>query len=118
MRNRKKLSKVNYLELIPTTNISHKIEKDGLVVLMVPKFRSKIWSRLLNPSGTMFIYLHLDENGSHTWLKIDGKATVQSICTQLEQELGQKIHPVEERVPKFMTQLYLNKYIRFTNLDE
>ena len=62
------------------------------------------------------IKLKLDELGSATWLEIDGGKNVQNICDLLKEKIGEKINPAEERVTKFLSQLYLNKFITFKEL--
>ena len=60
--------------------------------------------------------IHLDELGSATWLAIDGKNSVAEICLILDEQFGEKIHPVETRVTKFLTLLYDQRYITFKEL--
>ncbi|MCX6270214.1 MAG: PqqD family protein [Bacteroidetes bacterium] len=105
---------VNYLDLIPSPILSHQIEESGLVTLLVPRFRSPFWSRFINQhTPKKDILLKLDELGSSTWILLDGKRTVEQICIELTLTLGEKIHPAEERVTKFLSQLYRNKFISF-----
>ena len=69
------------------------------------------------PEKKSYIYLHLDLPGSETWLQIDGVKTVHEICNELTTKLGDKIHPAEDRVTKFLSQLLKNKYISFPELE-
>ncbi len=108
---------LNYLDQIPLRILTHQIEANGLVTLLVPRFESRFWRKFMNlPEKKSYIYLHLDESGSETWLLIDGIKSVHHICTELTLKLAEKIHPTEERVTKFLTQLYKNKYISFIGL--
>ena len=64
--------------------------------------------------------IYLDEIGSATWLEIDGEKNVQQICDKLKEKLGDKIkphHEVEDRVNKFLSQLYEQRYITFKELE-
>ena len=65
-----------------------------------------------------YIKLKLDELGSATWLSVDGKKNVEQICEELKEKLGEKINPAEERVTKFLTQLYLNEFISLNKIEE
>ncbi|MFA6924241.1 MAG: PqqD family protein [Bacteroidales bacterium] len=113
---KKNKTNINYLELIPHTIHNHKIEEDGLVTVLVPRFTSKFWSKyFLSIMKNKYINLKLDELGSATWLMLDGKNRVDTICNELNEKFGEKINPVEERVTKFLTQLYLNKFINFND---
>ncbi|MDD5571829.1 MAG: PqqD family protein [Bacteroidales bacterium] len=111
---KKNKEKINYLGLTPKSVHNHKIESDGLVTVLVPRFTSKFWGKYLLPKmKNKYINLKLDEIGSATWLMLDGSKRVDRICSDLNEKFGEKIHPVEERVTKFLTQLYLNKFINF-----
>ena len=104
----------NYLDLTPKCILSHQIEANGLVTLLVPRFESNFWKKFMNlPEKKSWFYLHLDELGSETWLQIDGTKSVQTICDNLKSKLGSKIEPAEERITNFLTQLYKNKHVTF-----
>jgi hypothetical protein len=65
-----------------------------------------------------FVKLNLDELGSATWLQIDGKKNVQAIADVLKEKFGESLIQPEERITKFMSQLYLNKMITFKELKK
>lgn len=115
----KKKSNINYLELTPERVHEHIIEENKLVTVLVPRFTSKFWKKIL--SGRVknkFINLNLDELGSATWLQIDGKKNVAQICEDLTKHFGEDFVQAEERITKFMSQLYLNKMITFKELKK
>ena len=116
---RKKIdTSINYLELTPVRNYDHVIEENGLVSVFVPKFDIKwidtIMSRIVK---SRFFKAKLDEFGTATWLEMDGYKSVQLISSHLSQKFGEKINPVDERLTKFLTELYKYKFITFKELN-
>lgn len=111
------LKGVNYLELTPFSVYEHKLDENGKVTVFIPKFTSKLWSKILMPMiYRKYINLKLDDIGSSTWLLIDGKNKVDQICHDLEKKFGEKVQPPEELVTKFLSNLYLKKIINFKEL--
>ncbi|HKL38471.1 MAG TPA: PqqD family protein [Bacteroidales bacterium] len=119
---RKILKNANSLELHPVRLHEHDFTEEGNIYLKVPKFQKR-WMRDFFISGRKkkHFTIYLDELGTATWLEIDGKKSVQEICDNLKEQLGDKIkphHEVEERVSKFLSQLYEQRYITFRELQE
>jgi len=109
----------NYLELTPACIYGHVVKENGKVSVLVPRFTSKFWGKYLLPiMKNKYIHVKLDELGSETWMMIDGKKNVQQICDFLNGKLGDKIHPAEERITLFLTELYKNKFIKFNELNK
>jgi hypothetical protein len=114
---RKILKKANYLLLTPVRVHNHKVEENGNVTLIVPKFKKKWMRNFFVPSRkSEHFRIILDEIGSATWLAIDGKSDVQTICNRLGVQLGDKIDHAEERVTKFLTLLYDQRYVTFKEI--
>lgn len=116
---RKKIdASINYLELTPIRNYDHVLEESGLVSVFVPKFDIKwidtIMSRIVK---SRFFKAKLDEFGTETWLEMDGNKSVQLISEHLSQKFGEKINPVDERLTKFLTELYKYNFITFKELN-
>jgi len=115
---RKVLKGVNYLELTPLRRYGFEQDEQKIVTILVPRFENKV---LKNISGsikkTQFVNFKLDTTGSQTWLLISGEATVQDICNELKAIMGEGFVECEERVSKFLTQLYLNKFISFKEIE-
>lgn len=114
---RKKLKNTNFLDLTPVHLADFKISQSNYITVFIPKFTSKfakkyIVPRLKNP----FIKLRLDKIGSSAWLEIDGQKKVLEIANNLSQRYGDKVYPVEERLTKFLTQLYEQKLITFQEI--
>jgi hypothetical protein len=114
-RNKNILKGVNYLDLTPFTINEFEVE-NGLVTILIKKFKSKIMQSLLPRNRTNFIKIHLDEPGSVVWLNIDGKMKVAAIIETISSNMGDKLPDVEQRVMKFMTQLFQQKFIGFNEL--
>ena len=114
-----KKEEINYLELTPVRIHGFDLRENGKVAVLIPRFTSKFFGKYLLPLlKNKFIPLKLDELGSETWLQIDGKKSVQVICDALTEKLGEKIHPSEERVTLFLTELYKNKFIKFNEITK
>jgi hypothetical protein len=116
---RKILKNLNFLDIIPVRLHKHIINGDSNVVLIVPKFSNKKIGKFCVPQNKSENFnIKLDEIGSATWLEIDGKRKVKDICNILTEKFGGKINPAEERVTKFMAQLYEQRYISFVELQK
>ena len=108
---------INYLELTPVRAHNHQVDDNDKVVVFVPRFNNKLLSKFVFPKlREKKIKMQLDELGSATWLLMDGQKNVEQICRNLQEKFGEKINHAEERVTKFMTQLYSCKYINFIEL--
>lgn len=111
------LKNANFLDLTPLPQHQHRMDENGLVNVLAPRFTSFITRKLLQPTApSPHIILHLDELGSAVWLLCDGKNNVRTICSKLEKQFGQKIHPVNDRVTRFLSQLYQNNLIIFREI--
>lgn len=116
---RKVLKGVNYLELTPFRIHEHKLEDNGLVTVLLPKFENKVLKSLfLSRNKSPFIQIKLDEFGTEAWLQMDGKKNVEAIAKNLLNKFGEKIQPVNERLTTFFTQLYLQKFISFNEINK
>jgi len=106
------------MDLHPIRMHEHEISDKGKVHLKVPRFKNKSMEKLFVPARKKpYFIIKLDELGSAVWLEIDGKKNVSLICRNLTEKLGEKIEPVEERVGKFMSLLYNQRYISFKELN-
>ncbi|MBN1198882.1 MAG: PqqD family protein [Bacteroidales bacterium] len=119
---RKILKKSNALDLIPVRLLNHEQRKEGELNILLPRFK-RTW--LKNIMGSFkkeeFIRIKLDSFGSATWLLIDGKKTVREISDDLGKEYPEKLEPPDEtpeRVNKFMSVLYQQRFISFQQLQK
>ena len=111
---RKRLKGANYLELTPIRIIKEEIDSNNIVTVLIPKVTNKFAKKYFEPMlKSPFIKLKLDELGSASWLAMSGNKKVFEIVNELKEKFGEKIHPVEERVTKFLTVLYNQKLITF-----
>jgi hypothetical protein len=121
-KRRKILRKANFLELTPVRLIPHELREDGNVTLQMPRFRNRITASLFQPgSKSRFIGIKLDTFGSPVWLSIDGKTSVAAICHLLTTHSPEKFPEHDEtmqRVTRFMTRLYQERYISFNEILE
>jgi hypothetical protein len=113
------LKSTSALDLVPIRIHNHKINEDGTVVILVPKFKNEKFARFFIPARkSIYISINLDALGSAVWLAMDGKKDTNTICKELTEEFGEKIFPADERIVKFLSGLYHNKHITFVQLEE
>ncbi len=118
LQRRKILKDANYLDLTPVKLHESEIDQTGTVIVIIPKFTNKYAAKILLPLlKTKNFRIKLDELGSAVWNSIDGKTNVANLCIKLHKEIGSKIDPVQERVTKFLTQLYLQGFITFKEIN-
>lgn len=115
---RKILKKTNALDLIPVTRCGHQIEESGKVTILVPKFRNEKVSKFMLGKRSRFIYIHLDDIGTFTWLQIDGHRSIAAIAQAMREHFGEDLKAPEERVNKFMSRLYQERYITFKQIED
>jgi hypothetical protein len=111
---------VNYLEQIPFRKVMEQSEQDGLITLLIPKFRNA-WFRMwfIPKRKSSYFRIHLDILGSQVWRTIDGKKHVQEICILLNQYLAEQnlsTNQLEERVTAFLTDLAKKGFISFNEV--
>lgn len=115
---RKILKSTNAYELIPIRRCEHQLEEDGKVTVLVPKFRNQKVSKFMLARRSKFISIHLDETGSFVWLAIDGIQSIYNISQSLQQQFGETFEQAGQRVNKFMSRLYEERYITFKQLED
>ena len=114
---RKRLKGANYLELTPIRSVEFETDINNQITLLIPKFTNAFAKKYIEPRlKTKVFRLKLDELGSASWLAIDGNKSVSAIADELLASIGEKIQPVEERLTKFLTLLYEQRYITFQEL--
>jgi hypothetical protein len=106
------------LEAVPVRTCGHVIHEQGLVAVVVPKFRRKWLVRWLLNNRPKTFQVRFDRMGSATWLAIDGKRNVAAICSEVRGEAGQDTGEIEERVAKFLSLLYEQRYISFLEIED
>lgn len=109
---KKEIDTTQYLPKIPVRNYGSKILKNGNVAVLVPRFKSSLIQKYLPPKYP-FIEAEFDEIGSVSWNAIDGAKTVAEIAEELKIKFGENVNPAEDRLGRFIHQLYKNKFIFF-----
>ena len=118
MFKKNKFKNVNYLDLTPIPNYGHIVKEEGLVDVLVPRFKNKTAEKLFIPkSKSPYINANLDELGSEVWKLLNGENKVHVIAEKLNEIFGEKIQPVHERLTKFLSQLYNNGFISFKEIE-
>jgi hypothetical protein len=115
---RKRLKGANYLDLTPIRSVEFETDISNQVTLLLPKFTNAFAKKYIEPRlKTTVFRLKLDELGSASWIAINGNKKVSAIADELLIAIGEKIQPVEERLTKFLTLLYEQRYITFQELE-
>lgn len=115
----RKKSEYNYLELTPIQLKEFEIGEDGLINILIPRFKNKLAVKLFTGNlKSPFIKANLDEFGSETWILIDGQRSVQQVGQKLIEKFGVSIEPVYDRLTQFMTNLHRYNFITFLELKK
>ena len=100
----------NLLDLKPVRLMEHLMDND-LVVVQIPRFRSRWMSWLQRRLKKPCYQLHLDKIGSTVWLACDGESTVADIGNRLKERFGEEIEPLWDRLALFIRQMRSGKLI-------
>jgi hypothetical protein len=116
-KRRRILKKLNYLEVTPIKKCDFTTNEEGVVTIIVPKFKNEKFNKWFLNHRKRYFRISLDELGSFVWQQIDGQCKVYDICNKATEILGEKIQPVDKRVTKFLTMLYDSRYISFKEIE-
>jgi hypothetical protein len=112
------LKKTNTLELTPLKLYSDKLKSDGLVTVIVPKFKNEFAQKFIAPKMKSTDFkVNFEKFGSAVWMNMDGRKKVHEIIKIVSEEFGDELIQAEERVIKFIFQLYEQKLISFNELN-
>jgi hypothetical protein len=118
-RRRAILKKANFLELHPVRIVPEEISENNLVTILMPRFISNFAKAFIVPKlKSQYIKIKLDAVGSTTWLLIDGIKNVAEIAALLHQQLEDTSDSVEKRLTQFLTMLYEQRFISFTEINK
>jgi len=121
LKRRSIFKRTSALELIPIRTIEYETREDGCVNILLPRFKNKLLAHVMESfNRKKIIHIKLDEFGTATWLRIDGKRSVATIIEKLKEEFPDKLKPAEEteeRVNKFLTILYQQRFISFQQIQ-
>lgn len=100
---KKNIISQNYLEKIPMhhSDIAWTSTDNGLVTLEIKNVGvfNRVAQKLFKKPKTS--YIHLDENGSFTWILIDGQKDIIAIGKEIDKRFGENAYPLYERLAKF-----------------
>jgi len=113
---KKNISNYNILNLTPKCLLEHEVNKDGLINILVPRFKIEFLQKLIPKKISPYINANLDELGSAVWELINGNRSVVDIADKIKEKKGE-IEQVYERVGFFFQQLYRNNFITFVEID-
>ena len=118
-KERKKILKTsNTLDLTPFKLYLDEVDKENLVTVIVPKFKNELAKKLIVPKLKAADFrINLEKFGSAVWMNIDGKRNVQEIIKMICEKFGDELIQAEERVTKFLFQLYEQKLISFNEIN-
>lgn len=111
-------SDINYLDLTPSRQLDFEIYEENLVKIKIPRFKSPFMKHFIPKNKSQYLKVKLDKLGSEVWMAMDGKNKVAEIIDQLSEKFGEQIQPAEERITKFLTNLYQNKFITFNEINK
>ena len=105
----------NYLEKIPLRKEKFRWTTDENSLVTIEIDNKGFFNRLLQKIAKKptVSYIHLDENGSFVWTKIDGQNDIIKIGELVEEHFGDAAHPVYERLVKFFAMLERSGFIEF-----
>ena len=97
---------VNLYTLVPEQKRPFEERGDGTIDVLLPRYGNNRVGRLV---GSIFnkrpVRIQLDDIGASVWRLCDGRRTVRDIGTSLQQEFGDRIEPVYERLEVFLKQM-------------
>lgn len=118
-KERKKILKsANTLELTPIKIYADDKNDNNLITVRVPKFRNKFAVKYISPKlKSDHFKIKLDKFGSAVWININGKTKVEKIIKEVKNKFGDELLQEEERITKFIFQLYSQGFISFKELN-
>jgi hypothetical protein len=110
----------DWTQLIPEKNIKWEINPEtNFVLLKKPKFKNPLLKKLILPKlKNPEFSVKLDEVGTFVWQQIDGKNTFAQIAAKMQENFGESIEPVEDRLGQFINSLRQHNFITFLNMEE
>jgi len=115
------LKESNLLELTPFRLMNHEMDADNYVNVLLPRFNdafTDMFFQSLLPEKRKYTKIKLDDIGSETWININGNVNVKHLVDFIRQTFGEKVEPAEQRLGKFISMLYEQRYISFKELKD
>jgi len=112
------MTDVNLFDLIPERNANYEESGDGLIIILKPKFKNKIFVKYLLPRlKSPNFKVKLDQFGSFVWNQCNGKNTVEQIGNLLKENFQGDIEPVYDRLAVFIQSLARYRFIEYKNYN-
>jgi hypothetical protein len=110
---------VNLLDLVPRRTAEHEIDGEGVVTVLMQRFRNRYLERFFVPRfRSKYIRIKLDEIGSAAWLLCDGRRSVGEIASLMREKFTERIEPCNDRLAIFFGHLERARFIDYANLEE
>ena len=107
------------MSLKPRRAVDWEESDNGLVVILLPKFRNKFLATWLLPMlSKQNFRIKLDAHGSFLWRQFDGSTNVEQMGARMEGEFGKDAEPVFDRIRKFLQKLEKEKLIALEDGEE
>ncbi len=111
--------KANALELTPIARLQSETGDDGLVTLLIKKFKNdRVAAFVIPGTKSKIIRLKLDETGSKVWNSIDGISKIGQISHVLREKSDDGFPQAEERVSQFLMRMYQDRFITFKEIQQ
>jgi hypothetical protein len=102
----------NLLELKPRRSLEWETREEGLVTLIIPKFKSEFSRKWVLPNlAKPNIKVKLDSFGSFVWHRCDGATSVTNIGEEMAEKFGEPLEPLYERIGLFLSKLARGRFI-------
>jgi len=114
------LKQINALDLIPVRICRHE-EKNGKIVVYVPKFKNKWMHNLFPFTRNMFFNVRLDHMGTTVWKNMCGEKSINELSGVMlnkSEENMQSKDEFRQRLSKFIMMLYERECISFRQLSD
>lgn len=118
MKKKKQISE-NYLDRIPlrSNELGWSADDEGMVTLEIENtgIMNRIAQKLFKKPKIS--YVHLDEMGSFIWPLINGEKTITVLGEAVEEQFGEKAHPLYERLAQYFQILDSYHFISWNNAN-
>ncbi|MCF7886122.1 MAG: PqqD family protein [Candidatus Marinimicrobia bacterium] len=111
--------KINLEEVIPRPLVDSKVEENGNITLLKPKFKNRFLKKYILPRlKSKHFKIHLDKIGSAVWKHIDGQKTGVEIAKKVNQEIDEDLDPLYQRLAIFLSALENNNFIEYKKNEQ
>ena len=114
------LDGVDLMQVVPAARVGHTAGDDGRITLLVPRFRTGLAARLLQPrlpEERRYIQVALEARGSALWPLMDGQRRVADMLESFQESFPDDTDEVARRVGQWFYAMYNNGFVRFVNVD-